>query len=52
VIPLIEVFVHPALAEKVDKLKLGILGGIEVAVTVMDLIDDVPFGSLRVNCTV
>ena len=52
VIPLIKVFVHPVPADKVDKLKLGVLGGIELAVTVIDLIDDAPFGSLRVNCTV
>ena len=52
VTPLIKVFVHPALTDKGDKPKLGVLGGVEVAVTVIVLIDDTPFGSLKVNCTV
>ena len=50
--PFIVVLVQPAPIDGEDKLKLGRFGGVDVAETLIDLIDWEPFGSLNVNITV
>ncbi len=43
---------QPAAAEKVERLKAGVLGGIEVAVTSMVFELEAPLGSLKVSVIV
>ena len=50
--PAMVVELQPAAAEKAERLKAGVLGGIEVAVTVIVFELEAPLGSLKVSVIV